>query len=479
MKLNRLIYFFPLIVFTSCEPDIDEINIERGNADFSRVVAVGNSLVAGFQNNALSAEGQEFSLPNIVAGQLQMVGGGNFSQPLLTGMAAQKGAGVDPTLFANGLLLPELSLAPSTDCLGESSLAPQILENPYPSTSFFNLVEAGPFNNVAVPGAKVTNLNQPGYGSQLGNPYFARFAATANETMLEQAAEIQASFFMLWIGNNDVLGYATSGGEEGNDVITDPGTFQSAYREALDSLSSNGANGVIANIPEITSIPFFTTIPTMLPISKDQADQLNDINAYGGYNAGINAALDNQIITKEEADLRKIVFAVGENPLVVMDPALTDLTSLNPALINMRQLKEGELLTLRTSGDSLKCGGWGTSKPIPGNFVLSNDEIQKINDAIESYNTFIEQQANNRNLAFVDANELLDQLASVGLARSGINFSSELVSGGAFSFDGVHPSSRGYAILANEFIDAINATYNAKIPKVNINDFPTFKVEGS
>ena len=76
-----------------------------------------------------------------------------------------------------------------------------------------------------------------------------------------------------------------------------------------------------------------------------------------------------------------------------------------------------------------------------------------------------------------DANSRLKQLASEdGITISGINFTSTFVSGGAFSLDGVHPSTRGYAIIANDFIKAINAKYAANIPQVDVASYPTIEV---
>jgi hypothetical protein len=40
--------------------------------------------------------------------------------------------------------------------------------------------------------------------------------------------------------------------------------------------------------------------------------------------------------------------------------------------------------------------------------------------------------------------------------------------GGFFSLDGLHPSNTGYAILANEFISALNTKYSLGIPPVNV-----------
>ena len=68
---------------------------------------------------------------------------------------------------------------------------------------------------MGVPGAKSFHLLAPGYGNianlslGLANPYFVRMTgATPNASVLDLALAQAPTFFSLWIGNNDVLGYA-------------------------------------------------------------------------------------------------------------------------------------------------------------------------------------------------------------------------------------------------------------------------------
>lgn len=469
MKTYKLLYLLPLLFAVGCEPEFDEIEFNGGSADFSRTVAVGNSLTAGYQNNALSLAGQQNSIPEILAKQFKEVGGGEFKTPFLSGEAGEKGAGLDA--ITNGLLVPELVLKPSQDCRGTISLAPGLSDAPYPlvGSGFLNLQPSdGPYNNIGVPGARVGNLNLVGYGSAQGNPYFARFAANPGQTMIQAAMAVNPTFFTLWIGNNDVLGYSTSGGEEGGDAITSTSVFESEFKRSVDSLTKNGAKGAIANIPSITTIPFFTTVPAnALPLRQGQADSLNA--AYAAYNGGLDQVVSQNPAFATEAAHRKIKFTAGANYLVTVDPSLTDLSG--NGLPNIRQLKAGELLTLRTPQDSIKCAGWGSQKPVPGQFALLKNEIDKINTAVSNYNNIIKQVAKDNNLAYVDANAKLMQVES-GIKFNGSAFSTKFATGGAFSFDGVHPTTRGYVIVANTFIDAINAKYGAKIPLADVNNYP-------
>ncbi len=46
------------------------------------------------------------------------------------------------------------------------------------------------------------------------------------------------------------------------------------------------------------------------------------------------------------------------------------------------------------------------------------------------------------------------------------------VTGGLFSLDGVHPTSQGQAIIANEFIKITNAKFNANLPLIDVSTIP-------
>ena len=90
-----------------------------------------------------------------------------------------------------------------------------------------------------------------------------------------------------------------------------------------------------------------------------------------------------------------------------------------------------------------------------------------------AYNATISGIAQANGLALVDARATLQQLANGGISYDAGTLTSTFATGGAFSLDGVHPTPRGYAYLANLAIDAINSTYGSTVPKVNIGDYNT------
>ena len=496
--------------FLACENDTledlrtrgeeDPIVLEEftsGTLDVSKFVSLGNSLTAGFADGALYKVAQENSTPAIMAQQFaNLAGGGTFTQPLMNDNIGG--------LLAGGTQLPGFDPRLVFDGSGPAPLS-SVIGPIQPTTDIVLNNPTGPFNNLGVPGAKSFHLLAPGYGNFSGlfsmpataNPYFVRMASSAGTSVLADAIAQQPSFISLWIGNNDVLGYALSGGD-GSDPITPmagaPGVgFEASYQALVASLTGNipGVQGVLANIPNVTAIPHFTTVPyDAVPLDAATATQLN--TGFALYNAGIVQAFDFLIattaLTQEEADAeiarRTVTYAEGQNPVLILDEDLTDLTGINAQLVSMRPATDADLFVLTaasfigtaTSPTQIN----GVSVPLADNWVLTPEEQAEIATATAMYNQVIATAATANNFALLDANTLLDQLASTGIETSGQILSSDLVTGGAFSLDGVHPTSRGYALIANEMLKAIDVTYGSNFEASgNLVDVSTYNTNYS
>ncbi len=431
--MKKLIYILiSLVILAGCEPKIDELTPTRGSADFTSFVTVGNSLVAGFADGALYKSAQETSFANLMANQFKLVGGGNFVQPIVTSEYGVEFPGS----------MPRLKLGYATTCAG-TSLGPIPDIGPRePLGPVGYLV-----NNLGIPGAKSFHLLVPGYAQM--NPYYARFATSATNMVVQEIPPLNPTFFALWLGNNDVLGYATSGGV--GDSITDQQTFGFAMGGVIQSLVGNGAKGIIANIPEITTIPFFTTVPYNGLVLNDSLAKL------------VNHAMSLFQLP--------FIYHAGPNPFLVPDP-----TSPHP-VFKVRQMQPGELVLLTAPQDSMKCYGMGlissitlTPWPIPNQYVLTQDEITNIETAIAGYNQTIQGLAQTNGLATVNMNAKLKELQS-GMLWDGVEMNTTFVTGGGFSLDGIHMTPRGNAVAANFFIQSINAQYGSTLPYVDITKY--------
>ncbi|MGB6268222.1 MAG: G-D-S-L family lipolytic protein [Olleya sp.] len=469
-KIKNLKYISLLAIaigFTSCNDEIDVLpdsemetievvpQLTAGSADFSNFVALGNSLTAGFADNALYKIAQENSTPNIMAEQFAKLGGGNFSQPLMNDNTGG--------LLAGGSQLPGFGPRLVFDGSGPTSIT-NLNPGAMTTTDIILNNPSGPFNNMGVPGAKSFHLLAPGYGNLTGlfsnpptaNPYFVRMASSPTTSVIADAMAQAPTFFSLWIGNNDVLGYALSGGD-GSNPITPTATFDFAYSTLIATLTSGGAKGVVANIPDVTAIPHFTTVPyNPVPLDAATATALNQ--GYAAYNGGLQFAFTNGLLTQAEVDKRTINFAAGSNnALVIVDEDLTNLSGFG--IPSYRQATEADLFVLPLS--TLIPQGFGTQIPLEDKWALTPEEQLDIKTATDAFNATIEAQANAAGLAFLDANTLLNLLKDGNLPSGNYTLTSDLVTGGAFSLDGVHPTSRGYALLANELLKAIDAKYGS------------------
>lgn len=495
-KIKYIWLLLLFISFTACNNDDDSgepvvilPELTAGEADFSKFVTLGNSLTAGFTDNALFIASQNNSLPNILSQKFALAGGGSFNQPLMN----DNFGGI--AIGGQRILQPRLVFGGAGPVPLESIIGPVTV-----STDLAINNPTGPFNNMGVPGAKSFHLVAPGYGNIAGvavgaaNPYFVRMASSPNTTVIADALAQNPTFFSLWAGNNDVLGFATSGGmgisQEGNldpstyggNDITDSNVFASVFSQLVAGLTANGAKGVVANIPDVTTIPYFTTVPhNPIPLDANTAGAVNQ--AYAPYNGGLLQAEQAGFISADERAARTINFtASSNNAVVIVDEDLTNLGALG--LPNFRQATANDLLVLPASSfigtladpnNPLSVNG--VAIPLADRWVLTPEEQQMVATATQSYNATIASVASANGLAFVDANALLTQLFNGGIPSGNFILTANLVTGGAFSLDGVHPNARGYALIANEFMKAIDDAYGSNFEDsgnfVDVGNYPT------
>jgi len=446
-NISKYIILLAAVVLWSCEPKVDEFSPSNGSADFTTFVAVGDSYTAGYTDGALGARGQNESFSVILANQLENVGSAAYNQPLVQSEGSVGTTVINEQGALNGYF--ELSIV-------GGSLAP--VPTAGDMAIFGEQVYNADNQNFGVPGAKSYHLLASGFGNPAAgvgnyNPFYTRFMSSGSASVLEDALATDPSFVSLWIGCNDVLGYALEGGED--DMITPPADFANYMGMLASSLYTGDTKGALANIPSINALPYFNAVTyNALVIDQATADMLNAHPSYVQYNAG-----------SEALGLPKIEFVAGANALVIVDEDYE-----HPGKI--RQMVEGEKVILSASSSiSNPDIGWGYIAPLAAKYVLDEEEVEAINAATLAYNKTIKTLCGQFDLAHVDLHAVMDQLDDTGVIIDGNHYTTTFVTGGVFSLDGIHASGRGSAIIANAFIEAINAEYNASVPLANVNDY--------
>ncbi len=431
--LNTTILLLTIALFSCTKTDFNSYESTSGSADFTNYVAVGNSLTQGYQSGGLHNERgeQDNSYPAIIAGQMKLANPNlNFVQPTVTG----KGSGYMHLVYRNG----EIKVIKAFDDKITNNDPEAIDDDP----TWINWGDTTKkYNNLGVSGIKLVNCLSGGRNLTIGfnllqlsvNEY-ARFLNFGSETSpityLDHIKESRATFFTNWLGNNDVLSWSTSGGDDepvmnANGIsvpglflsqLSDLDEFRNKYDSVLLAFKNMGAKGVCATIPDVTSIPYFNTV-TLDAVGKD-------------------------VWIKEGADTTII-----------------------------RKATNQDLLLLTASDELAKGIGFTEQNPLRHIFVLDKDEIAIVQTRTNEINNAIVSLANSYGFAIADMNKFMKTLTNTGISFDGVDFSPKYIEGGVFSLDGVHPNNRGYALIANEFIRVINNYYSSTLQPVVVSKY--------
>jgi hypothetical protein len=461
---------------SACQPDLDAPNVDKGSADFTSYVAIGNSLTAGFQSGGLANFGIQTSYPAILAQQFAKAGGGEFVLPSFADAQAD-GSGYlkfyglsstgSPIILSPGqssTVIPAGETAPRTFTNNPADYKLAYTGNrlPLPAPPAVGAMELAPFtgaqpDNLGVPGISVLSADRTAssvpqvagaaqaYGAL--NNYYQRLLPAGDRGTKDYVTFISQknpTFFTCWMGNNDVLTYATNGavGVPTNPFsgLTDTTSFGRGYRNIVRTISKNGTiKGVVANIPNVTNVPYFTAVAVPAIIASIKA----------------NTALPNSASAS-------LYITTGTGS--VREATATDLLTLPASAI----------IGTRPAGSQLPVGvGYSATlaNPLPSEYVLDAAEITTVQTRTTQFNNIIAKTARQYKVPVADMNAFFNTVALGGIAINATANNAAFIRGNLFSLDGVHPTSRGYAVITNEFIKVINANYGSTIPQVNPNDY--------
>jgi lysophospholipase L1-like esterase len=415
-----------------------------GGTTVNKYVAIGNSITAGYQSNGLYQSAQIYSYSNLIAQQLKMAGAnlGDFQQPLYSDPGSPDATGKASRYEIISLVGP---------VIGPKGLTPGTPTN---------TALGRPYDNLGIPGAVVFDfLDTTSFAAKAvaprSNPMFLLILrqSALGKSMLAQARALNPDLVTFWLGNNDVLGYATSGGVSPS-APTSTGIFAALYAQALDSLRAALPNAkiVVANIPDVRSIPFFRTVGPKMAASIPAPYWLR--------------------------------YQKHGNASVAFDS--TKLTEANPPLITLKGMTYATLLGQATGKfyrdngiplspgiDTTKPFGFHPQNPWPDALVLDVDEQNTAGSAVAAYNATIATVAAAKGAGLVDINSFFTNIKANGLVTTaGLKFTADYISGGLFSLDGVHPSSRGSGVIANEFIKVMNSKFGMSVPLVDLTAIP-------
>jgi lysophospholipase L1-like esterase len=421
---------FIVLAIIGCE-DYNKLTapeLNLGSADFTRFVSIGNSLTMGEQSSSVFESAQMYSFGNLIAKQV----GATYAQATFS----------EP---GTGGRLEVASLNPFTTYTNPGQGSPTNLNYP------------APYNNLGIKGAflyDVLNARSANtcYTANFGvpNPLFDAVLRGFG-TQLELAIAQQPTFITLWIGNNDILAYATRGGLF---PPTDPGVFQNQYTQVLSALNATGAQIVIGGMPDALLTPYFTTVGPGIALKLQEIPVPGLVYQRTGTPA-IALATPSQLI----------------NDSVFVTLSGSSAASLIGDQTGKYYSDNG--IPVPPGVNTAFPFGLTPENPFPNSLVLDPTEITNYRTLRAGYNQIISGLASSFSYSLINWDDIFNQLASTGgLTLNGVNFSATYIEGNFFSLDGIHPTNQGYGIIANEFIKAINSKYGASIPLVDVSAIP-------
>ncbi len=449
---KTLVAALSLLVITGCKKEDDPV-APAASANVKKYVSIGNSLTAGYQSGGLYKSAQVYSYPMQFATQLKAAGAslGTFEIPTWEDPGSYGADGKTSRLVLKSLVGPVIvteGLAPGT----QSNLA---LERPY--------------DNLGIPGSIVYDfLDTTNFITKSGaraNPFFGHVLRSSafGASILKQTKALNPDLVTFWLGNNDVLGYATSGGTTksaftGVAEPTPAAMFTAMYNAAVDSLHANLPNAklILANIPDVKAVPFFTTIGPKVAAALPAG-------IYARYqkhgNSGV--AMDSTRFTEADA------------PFMTLPGS-----SYAPYIgaVSGKWYKDNKYPALPAGIDTTKPFGVHPQNPLPDALILDASEQTVAANAIASFNATIAASASKNGAALVDVNGVFNSIKASGIVVNGTKYTTDFITGELFSLDGVHPTGKGQGIIANEFIKAANSKFGFTVTQVNVGTLPGISV---
>ena len=207
----------------------------RPHADFSRLVIIGDSLLAGYQNGSLMGSQQTNGIAALIARQART----DLALPLI----AEPGIPNVLTLVSAGPP-PVIVPAPGTST-GRIDPLTQTMDLAVPGHRVIDALEKRP----DFPIDSMTDL-------VLGLP---GLLGGVSRSQVEWAEALQPTTIIVWIGNNDALNAAIAGDAA---ALTPVAEFEAAYSNLVKRLAATGATIVVANIPDVAVIPSVVPVQT-------------------------------------------------------------------------------------------------------------------------------------------------------------------------------------------------------------------------
>lgn len=258
-------------------------------------------------------------------------------------------------------------------------------------------------------------------------------------TQVDAAVSLHAQVATVYLGSNDLLKVAFSGGQA---PVAAPQSIHDDVKAIIQKLQAAGSKVAVDNLTDVMGAATFIPQPAYQATLQGYITfALVQKNVPPAQAAAIAAPYATAYAAQEIAQT-----GLGPNGYFTINALFTTLQTA-VAQIGVSAPQAPQL----SSGD-----------------VISDAVATNVKALNLAYSAAIGQAATETNAALVDSYAAFKLAEQNGGIPLNAQCCSLVYRGGLFSLDGLHPSNTGYAVLANQFIDALNAKYGLGIPDVSI-----------
>ena len=274
--------------------------------------------------------------------------------------------------------------------------------------------------NLAVPGHLLNDVINtapavvPTSGEQIITNLVLGLPLGNTKSQMNEAIDLNPTAIFVWAGNNDALEADESGTPSSMTALA---PFTQQFTQLLSTLhTKTKATLIVANIPDVTAIPYLTPAATVIAT----------------------------VATKTGLSTAQAAAALG-----LANGDLVNATGQSQAQTAINQIAKGQMAT-----------------PLTDSGFLTPSEVTQIQTTLNQYNSAITQQVSANGGVLVDLYSYFQTLQS-GITINKYNATTTFL-GGIFSLDGMHPTNTGYALIANQYIDALNKNAKTNIVDVDV-----------
>ncbi|MHA1153512.1 MAG: SGNH/GDSL hydrolase family protein [Alphaproteobacteria bacterium] len=370
------------------------------------MVVVGDSLSAGYLNGSLYEKQQAHGYASVVAKQAHI----NLPLPLLAE------PGIPSVLKLKGGT-GEISRDPGAST-GRIDPTELVYNLAVPGATAYHALALEP-DFTAAPMTRVQGMTN----LILGLP--GVFIEEVH-SQVAWAYGLDPDIVLVWVGGQDALLGVINGTDA---AATDADRFALHFATIMDTLAVTGAKIIVANVPSVADIPFV--------LSRAEAAAFLGLDEV---TLGFLGITPTDSVTFDS--LSPIASALQG------DPTEFALRSLETCFV-------AEGANVADANPDTTCD----------DYVLTAVEMTAIEAKVVAYNTAIDDFLVDfsGNATLVDMHGFFADATTYGILVDGHQWLSTDFLGGVFSLDGIHPAYMAQALIADEFIAAINVAFEGEV----------------